>query len=274
MKSRLLIVTMFIAVTVFAQEEASGSFFNYNGANIYYEEHGEGEPLLLLHTFYGTTRQWKDYILPYSEKFRVIAVDMFGHGRSDIFSTSKEFRHGEYARAILALMDHLEIEQANAIGASSGAITLLHANYLHPDRFKAVVQIGGQVYFGEETRRWIREERADSANAVFMNRYNTLHGPEKARLLTRQFWNLQFMTGESSFTPDMLRTFTATWLVVQGDNDFVGLYHALEMDQHIPKSYLWIVPNGGHFPHLIKENIPDFTRRTIDFFTGVWDSGR
>jgi hypothetical protein len=55
---------------------ANGKFFNYNGIKIYYEDTGKGEPLLLLHSFFGTADQWKPYVGVYAKQFRTIAVDM------------------------------------------------------------------------------------------------------------------------------------------------------------------------------------------------------
>ena len=116
----------------------TGKFFDYNGIKIYYEDMGTGEPLLLLHTFNGTANQWKSYFADYSKNFRIIAVDMIGHGRSDIFYKKDdiEFKHADYAKIILALLDHLKIKQTNAIGASSGGITLFYTNFFQPERFK------------------------------------------------------------------------------------------------------------------------------------------
>jgi pimeloyl-ACP methyl ester carboxylesterase len=150
-------------------------------------------------------------------------------------------------------------------------MVLLYANYLQPHRFKSVALIGAQIYIGSGTRKWIREERADSANQKYVNYYNDLHGTDKAKLLMRQFWNYQFAHEDPAITPDMLQTMTANFLVVQGDNDFIGLFNALEMHQYIAHSHLWIYPNGGHLPHLNKNNSEDFAKRTLEFFSGAWN---
>ena len=57
----------------------NGKFFNYNGTKIYYEDTGNGEPLLLLHNFFNTADCWKPLVEVYSKQFRTIAVDMMGH---------------------------------------------------------------------------------------------------------------------------------------------------------------------------------------------------
>ena len=53
-----------------------------NGVNIYYESHGKGEPLLLLHAGSLTGDMWQPYLAGFAERLRVITPDMPGHGRS------------------------------------------------------------------------------------------------------------------------------------------------------------------------------------------------
>lgn len=246
----------------------NGKFFNYNGTKIYYEETGSGEPLLLLHNFFNTADCWKPYVETYAKQFRVIAVDMISHGRSDIYkSVDDHFLHGDFAKIILALLDSLKLKKVNAIGASSGGMTLLHLNTKQPERFESVIVIGAQIFFSRQCRDWVIQMGLNN----FME-WAKPHGPEKQVLLAKQFLLMQDQYGDPSFTPDMLGTFKAKWLVVQGDNDnALPLQQALEMHQSIPNSRLWIVPNGGHLPHLIPDLQSEFLRVSFEFLNGKWD---
>ena len=193
----------------------NGKFFNYNGTKIYYEDTGTGEPLLLLHNFFNTADSWKPYVEVYSKQFRTIAVDMMGHGRSDIYKKDDiNFRHADYAKIILALLDSLKLYKVNAIGASSGGTTLLYLNTRQPERFKSVITIGGHIYYSKYCRDWITKTGLDQ----FME-WAKYHGPEKQEYLARVFWEGRKLYGDPSFTPDMLNTIKAKWLVVNGDND-------------------------------------------------------
>ena len=99
------------------------------------------------------------------------------------------------------------------------------------------------------------------------------HGPEKQKVLARQFFQMDNLYGDPSFTPDILGTIKAKWLVVQGDNDdAVPLQQAIEMHQNIPNSRLWIVPNGGHLPHLDPNYQSEFLRVSLAFLNGKWDT--
>ncbi|MBN8789799.1 MAG: alpha/beta hydrolase [Terrimonas sp.] len=255
--------------TAFSQVKvnSNGKFFNYNGTKIYYEDTGNGEPLLLLHNFFGTADQWKPYVEAYSKQFRTIAIDMMGHGRSDTYNKGATFfNHGDYAKIIIALLDSLQLNKVHAIGGSSGGMTLLHLNIVQPERFKNVIAVGAQIYFSRQIRDWVTQIGLNN----FME-WAKPHGAEKQTLLAKQFWQMQNLYGDPSFTPDMLNTIKANWLVVQGDNDDIPLQQALEMHQYIPNSRLWIVPNGGHLPYLIPDFQPEFLRVSLEFLNGKWD---
>ena len=264
------ILVLIACFTTYGQVKVNpnGKFFNYNGTKIYYEDTGNGEPLLLLHNFFNTADSWKPHVEVYSKQFRTIAVDMMGHGRSDIYKKDDiNFRHGDYAKMILALLDSLKLYKVNAIGASSGGTTLLYLNSMQPDRFKSVITVGGHIYYSKQCREWITK--------TGLNQFMELakyHGPEKQEYLARVFWEGRKLYGDASFTPDILNAIKAKWLVVLGDNDFViPVQLGIEMYQNIPNSRLWIVPNGGHFPHLDAGIQPEFLRVSLEFLNGKWD---
>lgn len=258
----------------FAQEAVSarGHFADLNRARIYYEDHGSGEPLLLLHNFGSTASQWKTYIDDWAPRYRVIAWDMRGHGRSTNPSSSDVFLHAEAARDLLALMDSLGIGRARAIGASSGGMTLLYAATMAPERFEALVLVGAQIYYSEAVRKWIVTPGPWEKNPELMKRFTQLHGESRGLQLARQFWRFRNLYDDPAFTPDKLATISARTLIVHGDNDFVPITQALEMHRSIPSARLWIVPNGGHLPYLAQENHVDFVRRVTEFLEGKWDT--
>ena len=265
-------ILVFIACfTTYGQVKVNpnGKFFNYNGIKIYYEDTGNGEPLLLLHNFFGTADNWKPYVETYSKQFRTIAVDMMNHGRSDIYKEDTDFfKHADYAKIIFALMDSLKITNVNAIGASSGGMTLLYLNTMQPERFKSVITIGSQIYYSKQCRDWITKTGVND----FIAYATAPHGAQRAMFLARQFLRMVNQYGDPLFTPDMLSTIKASWLVVQGDNDEpVPLEQALVMHQYIPNSRLWVIPDGGHLPYLEARFQSEFLRVSLEFLTGKWD---
>src|SRR5690242_6058281 len=164
MKRTRNVFLFFIAVLISssflqAQEAISpqGKFATVNGAKIYYEEYGQGEPLILLHGFGRTGSDWQSFIPEFSKHYRVIVWDMRGHGRSTNPDTSIVFRHAVAAQDLLGLIDYLKLGKVKAIGHSSGGITTLYAATIQPDRFDAIVPMSAQTYYSAQTREFIEK---------------------------------------------------------------------------------------------------------------------
>jgi len=268
----LFICIFFVASNGTAQEAVSsnGKFATINGLKIYYEESGTGAPVVLLHHFFATASQWKTYAPELAKKYRVIAVDLPGHGRSDYMDTTKVYLQKKATEYIIGLIDFLKLDSVYLIGASVGGTIALYLATLRPNLVKRAIVIGGFTYRTKQVREilvgW--SKNPDSTEIA-------THGKEKAILLHKQFTYLSELYGDPSFTPDVLSTIQAKTLVVHGDNDpFAPVSTAVEMYQNIPNSYLWIVPNGGHFcfpPYLDPKNESDFVKRTMEFLNGDWD---
>ena len=122
-----------------------------NGIDMYYEVYGEGEPLLLLHYWTGSTQMWEPFIEDFSENHRLIVYDQRGHGRSGFISNTQNMFH-QSALDGFALMDCLEIDRFKAIGLSVGAQLLIHMATLEPERVESMILVGGGHYFPTENR--------------------------------------------------------------------------------------------------------------------------
>src|SRR5262245_27172721 len=131
-----------------------GHLATVNGFQMYYEVHGEGSPLILLHKFFGSTLSWQPYLAALAAHFKLIVVDMRGHGRST--NPTNQFTHRQWALDIFSLLDPLEIERFKAIGVSSGGMTLLHMATQQPGRIESMVLVGATIYFPEPCRAFQR----------------------------------------------------------------------------------------------------------------------
>ncbi len=249
----------------------NGKFATVNGLRLYYEDTGKGMPLILLHGFTGTAAIWKPFIPQFAKSYRVIAIDLPGHGRSDYMDTTEVYLHKRAAEYILGLLNQLDIDSANVMGISSGGFITLYMTTMKPELTKKIVVIGGQVYYSEKNRQFIKSIESEIKNEWIKN-INESHGKEKSALLIKQFWNFRKLYGDPSFTPDVLATIKARALIIHGDNDPIApLTNALEMFQNIPKANLWVVPNGGHIPIMSALNQDDFTRRALEFLKEDWE---
>ncbi len=110
-----------------------------NGLNLYYESHGTGEPLILLHGGLGATEMFGEVLPLLSKTRRVIAVDLQAHGRTADIDRPMTFE--AMADDIAALMTHLEIERADVMGYSLGGGVALRIAVRHPDMVRKLVLV-------------------------------------------------------------------------------------------------------------------------------------
>lgn len=109
-----------------------------NGANIYYEIAGEGQPFVMIHAGVADNRQWNNEFEYFATRYRVLRFDMRGYGRSEPVE-------GEYTLLgdLTALLDHLHIEQpAIVMGCSMGGGLAMNFALTHPSRAKALIMVG------------------------------------------------------------------------------------------------------------------------------------
>lgn len=258
------------AQLVFAAEDAAGQTAEINGMRMYYEIHGAGKPLVLLHGFGGAARTWKRWIADFGTDYKLIIPDLRGHGHST--NPASEFTHRQSGRDVLALLDHLGIRTFSAMGVSTGGMTLLHMATSQPDRVESMVLIGSTIYFPEPAREIMRRANPDNIDAKEMERLRGVHvhGDEQIRALRRQFNAFKDSYDDMNFTPPHLATIKAKALIVHGDRDeFFPVNIPLEMYRSIPKSYLWIVPSGSHVP--IGDHAEEFKKVALEFLAGKWD---
>ena len=245
-----------------------GHLASVNGIEMYYEIHGEGSPLILLHGFTGSTRSWRAHVGEFARHFRTIPVDLRGHGRST--NPPGEFTHRQAALDVFALVDHLGIERFKAMGHSSGGMILIHMATQQPERVEAMVLVGSTVYVPEQARAKQRQTTVEDPNLDWERlREHHKHGDDQIRALITQFHDFADSYDDINFTPPYLSTVSARTLIVHGDRDqFFPVSIPVEMYGAIPRSYLWIVPNGGHSPH---DNHALFNETVLAFLSGAWD---
>ena len=123
----------------------SGYVLVEGGGRIYYEERGEGEPLLLLHGHSLDTRMWNQQFKPFSRHYRTIRMDFRGYGRS---SEQREDLQMTHMDDVLTLMDSLRIERAHVVGLSMGAFVAGDMLAMAPQRLLSCVLASGSIRKG------------------------------------------------------------------------------------------------------------------------------
>ena len=127
---------------------------NVNDISLYYEESGEGEPLLFLHGLGTDGRSWEYQRDFFAEQFRVIVVDVRGHGRSA--QPPGPYSVSQFAADIFALLDHLQIDQFHLVGLSMGGMIGFQMAVDQPKRCKSltIVNSGPELVPRTLKERW------------------------------------------------------------------------------------------------------------------------
>jgi pimeloyl-ACP methyl ester carboxylesterase len=244
-----------------------------NGVEIAFERQGSGEPLVLLHGFTGCREDWREVFQAPPPGFMTIAVDLRGHGEST--NPGGEFTHRQAALDVLALLDHLDIATCKAIGLSCGAKALLHLATRCPERVAAQVLVSAAPYFPDSARTLMRQVTVETRSADDWRTMRTRHrhGDDQIRALWRQCAAFADCYDDVNFTPPLLATIRARTLIVHGDRDpFYPVELALEMYRAIPRSSLWVVPDGWHGP-IFGAMAGAFAERALAFLRGDGPQG-
>lgn len=244
-------------------QTSPGRVETLNGTQIYFETRGNGEPLLLLHGFNGSSQDWNMLTPEWSADFRLIVPDLRGHGRSSILS--KSFRHKDAAMDIFALLDHMKIDTCKGLGISGGNV-LLHIATQQPERIKAMVLVSATPYFPAQARSIMREYPNSVSNAQWkILRRSHPGGDPQIQALLASASAFAGSYDDMNFTPPLLSTIQAQTLIVQGDHDpLYPVELSVEMAKAIPQSSLWIVPNAGHGA-VLGDKWPEFLNTAAAF---------
>lgn len=215
-----------------------------SGLNMYYETHGEGPPLLVLHGGSGSIPE--KWIPLFSPQFQVIAMEQMGHGRTADL-TDRPFHYHDMAEDTVALMRQLGIERAAVVGYSDGGIIGLDMAIHHPERVAKLAVTGANCRtdgYTAENAEWVRS--FDPGAEPVTDAYARLSpdGGDHWPMLLGRLKAMWLM--EPSFTREQIQSISAPTLIIIGDGDIVTPEHAVEMFRTIPAAQLCVVPHAGH----------------------------
>lgn len=245
-----ILTTLFLLTTINsqmnAQQNEPGRYARVNGLNMYYEVHGSGRPLVLLHGGGSTIGTTFGRILPELAKaHRVIAVELQAHGRTADIDRPLSFEQD--ADDVAALLNQLEIKKADFMGFSNGGTTCLQIAIRHPGLVNRLVLVaalykreGMQAGFFEGMEQVSLENMPQPLKDEFLEvnpareALQAMFDRDKARVLA--FKDIP----EAS-----IQAIQAPALVINGDADVVRTEHALELSRTLPQGRLAILP-GVH----------------------------
>jgi pimeloyl-ACP methyl ester carboxylesterase len=220
-----------VSAAASAQQKPTTGYAPVNGVKMYYEVHGSGEPVVLLHgAFMTITNNWTGWIEELAKTRKVIAVEMQGHGRTA--DTQRDIADENLADDVAALLEQLKIPRADLIGYSMGGGVALQCAIRHPDKVRKVVVISsvfrrdGMV---KEARDAIPKLTADDfKGSPIETGYKKLNPtPDEFPNFVKRL--LATASKEHDISADKLKATTAPMFFIHGDADGIRLEHVAEM---------------------------------------------
>ena len=226
-----MLLTTLLSGVVSGQQKPTTGYAPVNGLKMYYEIHGSGEPVVMLHgAFMAISGDWNDWISELSKTRKVIAVEMQGHGRTaDI---NRDITYENLSDDMAALLDYLKIPSADIIGYSLGGGVAIECAIRHPEKVRKVVSISAPY----ARDGWVKEANDFWPNFTWEIFKGTPMESEYKRLSPTPDKFPDFVNHIKAtalkpydFGAEKLKATKAPMLFIFGDADGVRLDHIAEM---------------------------------------------
>jgi 3-oxoadipate enol-lactonase len=269
-----------------------------DNVKLYYEEAGQGAPILFVHEFASDHRGWEPQLREFGKRYRVIAYSARGYTPSDVPASADVYSYQHVMRDCVAVLDHLKIESAHIIGLSMGGYTALQVALNHPARVRSMTLAGT----GSGSERWYTQAfhkhsrelgdlfEREGAAAVAKSYGN---GPSRVPFAikdARGFAEFSarlaehdpkgsantsrgFQGGRPSLYDfeEAIRKLKTPALIVVGDEDERCIEPSLFLKAAIAASGLVMFPKTGHVVNLEE---PDLFNQVVGDFLARVDAGR
>lgn len=227
----LAAATPALAQARYGADPAAGHTFSHDGARLYYEVYGTGEPLLLVHGNGGSIADWGAQIDFFRKRYRVIAMDSRSQGRSG--SGSGPLTYERMSDDLAALLEHLRLGPAYVLGWSDGGIEALLLGIRHPDKVKKIASMAANISPADSSLH-------PEVTALVRSGLDAAPAGSREHALTR------LVLEQPHIDPKALASIPVPTLVMAGDHDVIRDEHTLEIFHHLPSAQLAIFPDATH----------------------------
>jgi pimeloyl-ACP methyl ester carboxylesterase len=239
----IFILTIFMNTTT-AQ---TGKYATVNGLHMYYEVHGSGAPLVLIHGAASTIQTTFGKLLPVLAKtHQVIAVELQAHGHSDN-RDGRQITFEQDADDVIALLEQLHIAKADFFGFSNGGTTALQIAIRRPAMVNKLI-IASSMYkrAGVPAPFWegMKQPKFSDMPEAYKQVFLSINPSQEA--LHSMFNQCAHRMQQFTDIPDeVISAIRVPALIMSGDKDVALPEHAVEMTRRLPHASLAIFP-GGH----------------------------
>ncbi|SFO99463.1 alpha/beta fold hydrolase [Pseudomonas borbori] len=238
------------------------SYFDHDGCQLHYEEYGKGAPVLLVHGLGSSTRDWEYQIPELAAHYRVVAIDIRGHGRSD--KPRERYSIAVFAEDVAALIEHLGLEKVHLVGISMGGMIGFQLGVERPELLESlcIVNSGPEVKaksprdFLEIVKRWSLS-RLLSLDAIAKGLGRLLFPkPEQAELRRKieERWPLNdkraYLASLDAIigwgVRERLTRITCPTLVISADRDYTPIAQKEAYVKEMPNARLLVIEDSRH----------------------------
>jgi pimeloyl-ACP methyl ester carboxylesterase len=274
-------------------------YLELHGDRVAYRDAGTGpEALLLIHGMAGSSKTWRAVLPQLSQKYRVVAPDLLGHGESA--KPRGDYSLGAFAVWLRDLLEELEVSRATIIGQSLGGGVAMQFVYQHPDYCERLILIssgglgpdvgwtlrmlsapGAELFLpviapravltaGNKVRSWLSGAGIQSPRgAEIWRAYSSLSDAETRQAFLRTLRSVVDPRGQAVSALNRLHlTAELPTMVVWGDEDrIIPVEHGYALHEARSGSRLEVLEGVGHFPHVerpseVADLIDDFINTT------------
>ena len=263
------------------EQKGVGQYAEVNGINLYFETHGTGQPLILLHGGLGSGEMFGPTLTELAQQHQVIAVDLQGHGRTADIALPIDIRL--MADDIAALIDHLKLDKPDVVGYSLGGGVALFTAVKYPDKVRRLVVASAHARRDAIPPEMLAQQaQVNAAAAEFLKDTPMWELYQRVAPHPEDFPQLLDKVGEAmaqdyDYTEDV-RSLQVPTLLVAADADMAPPSHYVEMFKLLDGGLRdggWMGegrPKGGHalaiLPGLTHYNLaisPLFAAVTLNF---------
>jgi pimeloyl-ACP methyl ester carboxylesterase len=270
-----------------------------DGVKLYFEDTGEGIPIVFIHEFAGDCRSYEPQVRHFSKYYRCIAYNARGYPPSDVPDDGEQYSQARARDDVRSVLDGLKIDKAHIVGLSMGGFAALHFGFTYPQRCRSLVVAGCGYGAAPNERAKFAEEAEASAKRfedLTMAKAAEAYalGPTRVQYQNkdprgwREFADqlaehstegaARTMRGVQKRRPslfdlvDQMKTITVPTLIMTGDEDWPCIEPGILMKKSIPTAGLVVMPNAGHTINLEEPAL--FNLHISDLFqaadAGTW----
>lgn len=251
--------------------------------DIFYEMHGEGKPLLLIHGLGSSSRDWELQISELSKYYRVITIDLHGHGKSSKLTTKYSIH--DFAVDCALIIKELKFDSINILGISMGAAVGFDLAISYPDLINSLIAVNMGVKIPVKTfSEKFNHQKVELFIKIFgMKKLGEIFAPtlfplpeqEELRNYASTRWGendkKSYIIAKNSLknwsVEEELHKITCPTLVIAADGDFTSVESKEDYVKKIPNGQITIIINSHHAVPMEKPE--EFNRIVLDFLKQI-----